>query len=80
MSVVYFEDGAATLFLRGQFRAKAALRPIPAGLVCVDADGHATGAFRGLWRVAFPTRQPLPLGPISHPDGSATPAFLSAIR
>lgn len=80
MTAIYFEDGAATVFLRGQFRAKGALRAIPAGLVCVDADGHATGGFRGLWRVAFPDRSPLPLGAIAFPDGSGTPGFLSALR
>jgi hypothetical protein len=64
----------ATPILRGQWVQRAAATPLPT-CELLEQDYTATRHFRGLWATAFPTRDPLPLAPLSNKDGTGTQAF-----
>lgn len=68
-------EGRGTPTLGGQWRAKGAAQPYQARAPLVERDGTATRYFREVWRVAFPTREPLPFERIAEADGRGTDAF-----
>jgi hypothetical protein len=73
-SAVLFDGLKPANDLRRQWTAKGALQPLSTADI-LAADLSANGFFRGLWPKAFPTRRPLPFGPIARKDGSATDDF-----
>lgn len=74
-AVLFEDDGTATPLLHARWKARGALQPMQALAVCLDEDRGPTGYFRGLWRAAFPTLEPLPREPLAEDDGTATDAF-----
>lgn len=70
----FLPSGKASVWFIGEWRRKGGLRGLQTAAVYVS-NGYATAPLRGLWRQAFPTRQPLPLGPIANADGTLTQAM-----
>lgn len=48
--------------------------PVPRARL-IEQDRSATRFFRALWDQAFPSREPLPYGPISNAAGQGTGEF-----
>jgi hypothetical protein len=74
-NIVLFEGGKASLAMRLQCAQKGALQPIVSNTPLVEQDRSPTRYMRAWWEVAFPTRERLPFGPVSEPDGRGTVAF-----
>lgn len=73
---MFTPNGRPARILHARWRAKGGQKPIPSLLRC-HTGGYATPQFRGLWRAAFPDREPLPTDPIATRDGRFTEEMLS---
>lgn len=73
-NVPLFAAGFPTTFLMRQWTAKGALTPLHL-IAYLDGEQTATPAFRAVWQAAFPTRSPLPSGPLADRSGKGTDAF-----
>ncbi len=72
-SVPLFDrEGRPTPFLMRQWAQRGALQPLYAGTRYLDTGKAGLPVLRGLWAVAFPTRDPLPLAPLANSDGTGT--------
>lgn len=71
---LFEDDGRATTFLIGQWRAKGPLQPFMPRAVLVK-DGRATVYFAAVWGAAFPTRKPMPGDQIADKAGIGTNRF-----
>lgn len=67
--------GRPTPFLMAQWAKKSALEPLQARIIYLEPDRSANRLLRALWASAFPTRQPLPFGPVADADGTGTDAW-----
>lgn len=72
---LFTEDRKATPFLMKQWRARNALRAIHGMVPLLEEDRSAKPAFRILWKIAFPAREPLPYGPLALEDGRGVDEF-----
>lgn len=64
-----------TPFLLAQWRQREPAEPLQSRTAYLDAAWQATAVFRGLWRVAFPDREPLPSGPLADRRGVGLARF-----
>lgn len=67
--------GRPTPFMMAQWRAKGGAQPLQASTSYLDAGKAATPVLRGLWAVAFPLRDFLPLSPLVDSEGRGTVRF-----
>lgn len=73
-AILFQTDGKPSAIMLGQWRVRGPAQALQASAVLVE-KGLATPVFHNAWRVAFPTRDPLPRDPIANSDGTATTAF-----
>jgi len=67
--------GRPTPFLMAQWRQKGGAQPLQAATSYLDAGKAATSVLRGLWAVAFPLRDNLPLSPLADSEGRGSERF-----
>ena len=67
--------GRPTPFLMAQWRQKGGAQPLQASTRYLDAGKAATPVLRGLWAVAFPLRDNLPLAPLAESNGTGSQRF-----
>lgn len=72
---LFTKEGRGTPLMFAQWVRRGPLQPINTALRLVTEEGLPTIEFRGLWVRAFPSRPPLPQGPVARDDGAATDAF-----
>jgi hypothetical protein len=75
-AILFGPGGNPTALFLARWRAKSPVIPLRPEAQLVTAQGAATEMFTRLWASAFPTRSPLPFGPLAEPSGRATKAFL----
>ena len=73
--VLFTPERKATPLFMAAWRHEGGLQPILSGVELLDENLSAKPTFRGLWRRAFPDKQPLPLGPLANKDGRGSDAF-----
>jgi hypothetical protein len=74
--VMFRPEGQATPLLIARWRAKGAVTPLQPDASLLDGKA-GSDYFRSLWRIAFPTRSPLPSEDIATDDLRFTDAMLN---
>lgn len=73
--VLFTPDGKASRLLSARWSAEGGAYPLSQQIALLNPDRSAAPVFRLAWQRSFPTRSPLPMGPVATEEGKGTTEF-----